>query len=1035
MQILPNSSETVTTTTEETKALLVKPPLSVIAEGIPTALKAIPQWVLWKLEDRNGKTTKTPYQAHGALAKVNDPTTWTTYAKALAAYQAGGFSGMGIVLTKETGIVGTDLDKCLNPDTGELESEAARIVSELPTYCEVSPSGRGLRLFGFGTLPQGGRRKGKVEMYEDGRYLTVTGNRFNGHDALADITSEIAAVHAHIFAAKPHAASPPVDTKPTGALDLSDEALFTKIRASRQGMAFDRLWSGDAGADHSAADLALCNLLARWTDRDTDRVDRLFRQSGLMREKWDKPHFSDGRTYGQATVAKAIADLPTDGYSGRKPTQKSNEPGQRVRGLAQHSQAAEIAFNKGFNKQLVFDPVTEHWMKYETEAGYFQARPNLVIEQEVYKQVKALGVPFESSYISGVVKCLRYEAIRELKPVLGKICFRNGVLDLKTLTLHPHSALNNFTNALPFNWNPEATEPSLFIDWLKASLGGHEDQVELVRAFINAVITGRADLQRFLEVIGPGGSGKGTLVRLISALVGKESVHATTLKQLEENRFESAKLYGKKLVIIGDAEKWHGDVSMLKAITGQDAIRFEQKHQQAGENFTYGGMVIIAANQHTESTDYSSGIQRRRISLPFEHVVPVDQRRDLEAEFEPHLPAILKWALDLPQARVTELLRTTSAHVQSLREARLEALRATNPIAAWMLDNTHFDPEAETPVGVCKRLVINEGANDGDHTTVSHVEYEHHGLWLYPNYVLWCDQNGKRPLAHNAFSNAVIDVGKHMLGKGFVSKKRRSAGAMIRGIALGGVDVCRTGVEEVSRQVIDSVEVVELCSINKNLYSESRGSTVDRSTRSPVDNEVSTKKGEVSRDGIKSAERDEVQHPQHCQGLSSTPVRHSSSQFNTSSTPSTPHALEKALAVNEKADMAKDAGKSAENGGLQHIRHYQQVSSTPVQHQLNTSSTPGSTPSAPSAPPAYKQDGVLSHPLEKALAVLIEIYARQGENLKYGGHDPKQARVKTADFVSALKKNGVPLSAIDDLKASGLVMSNGDYWQPLQVAA
>jgi len=358
-------------------------------DAIPDALKAIPQWVLWKLEERNGKATKTPYQAHGALAKVNDPTTWTTYDKALAAYQAGGFSGMGIVLTKETGIVGTDLDKCLNPDTGELESEAARIVSELPTYCEVSPSGRGLRLFGFGTLPQGGRRKGKVEMYEEGRYLTVTGNRFNGHDALADITTEIAAVHARIFAANPRAASPPVDTKPTGALDLSDEALFTKIRASRQGMAFDRLWSGDAGADHSAADLALCNLLAWWTDRDTDRVDRLFRQSGLMREKWDKPHFSDGRTYGQATIAKAIADQQ-DGYSGRKSQPRADPEQWQEEPTASDSQQAtasklsdENHFSDYGNVVKLLSRLTDRiaytpgldWLLYNPDTGIWEPEP------------------------------------------------------------------------------------------------------------------------------------------------------------------------------------------------------------------------------------------------------------------------------------------------------------------------------------------------------------------------------------------------------------------------------------------------------------------------------------------------------------------------------------------------------------------------------------------------------------------------------------------------------------------------------------
>ena len=90
------------------------------AADIPAELKKIPRWLLWKLEDRNGKPTKTPYTADGRLAKVNDPSTWTTFENALLAYQSGQFDGIGLVLSDEDDLAGVDLDKCLNPDTGEL---------------------------------------------------------------------------------------------------------------------------------------------------------------------------------------------------------------------------------------------------------------------------------------------------------------------------------------------------------------------------------------------------------------------------------------------------------------------------------------------------------------------------------------------------------------------------------------------------------------------------------------------------------------------------------------------------------------------------------------------------------------------------------------------------------------------------------------------------------------------------------------------------------------------------------------------------
>ena len=291
-------------------------------ESIPAELKAIPRWLLWKLETRAGKPTKTPYQVSGALAKVNDPATWSDFDTILTAYLRSGWSGIGIVLTEDDDLVGVDLDKVLDPDTGELAPEASRIVADLPTYCEVSPSGRGLRLFGFGKLPQGGRRKGHVEMYEAGRYLTVTGNQFNGHGSLAEITPQLTQVHARIFGAgKAGAGSNPVDAKP-GPMDppnLDDADLLDKARRARNGADFERLWAGDAsahGGDESAADLALCNLLSFWTSNDAARIDRLFRQSGLMRPKWDKRHHADGRTYGQATIEKAIAGN-RETYSGK----------------------------------------------------------------------------------------------------------------------------------------------------------------------------------------------------------------------------------------------------------------------------------------------------------------------------------------------------------------------------------------------------------------------------------------------------------------------------------------------------------------------------------------------------------------------------------------------------------------------------------------------------------------------------------------------------------------------------------------------
>ena len=287
--------------------------------GIPDELKIHKTWVMWRLvlrgqTDGTYKWTKPPFMPSGKLAKVNDPKTWCSYEEAKASYEKGGFDGIGIVVTPELCIVGLDHDNCINSD-GETSQEAIDFFTEANTYCEYSPSGNGLRGFAFGKLPQGGKRKGKIEMYDSGHYLTVTGRLYditnNNPDwsLIQERYSEMASLYAKYIGNsntnKPQKeASMVVPLSPS--VGIQDSQLIDKILRSKKGLEFERLWAGP-GADHSSDDLSLCNRLAFWTAKDAVRMDRLFRQSGLMRDKWDETHSSDGRTYGEMTIDKAIS--------------------------------------------------------------------------------------------------------------------------------------------------------------------------------------------------------------------------------------------------------------------------------------------------------------------------------------------------------------------------------------------------------------------------------------------------------------------------------------------------------------------------------------------------------------------------------------------------------------------------------------------------------------------------------------------------------------------------------------------------------
>ncbi|MCC8991342.1 MAG: phage/plasmid primase, P4 family, partial [Streptococcus sp.] len=457
--------------------------------------------------------------------------------------------------------------------------------------------------------------------------------------------------------------------------------------------------------------------------------------------------------------------------------------------LIQHNEAAEILYREEFNSLLYYHALTCYWYEYQP-SGIFSIRPELSIQQSVYRAIKRHSgdLGFSSSYVSGVAKCLLFESVREPQTPSGLICFLNGALELESRKLLEHSPKYFFTSQLPFDWQPKAPDPKLVIDWLLESVGGHHDQVELIRAYANAIILGRYNLQRFLEVVGPGGSGKSTLIRLFTAMVGNKSVYSTQLKELETNRFETANLFGKKLVVINDAEKWHSDISTLKNITGGDKVKFEEKNKQSDVNFVYSGMVVIAANQHTGSNDYSSAIQRRRITIEFDHVIAAEKRRDLDSEFEPLLPSVVRWALDMPNSEVVSYLRSTSIRVKSLQSVRLETLTATNPIVGWLSDCVNFNENTETQIGAKERITKTTGSRDEDKTT--HHEYKHWQTRLYPNYCTWCDRSGKQPISLQMFARTVTDCAKNMLGKPFVKRVRQAQGAMIKGLEL-----CRLSVD------------------------------------------------------------------------------------------------------------------------------------------------------------------------------------------------------------------------------------------------
>ena len=296
--------------------------------NLPSELQKAALFCCWRYDQRKGKPTKVPYDPmSSAPAKSNDPATFADFDTACSASRS--YSGLGIGIFN--GVSAIDLDDCITED-GKLTDTAAEIVKLMHSYTEYSPSGKGLHIiFTVSGFHYDKDRyyvmnhKSGIEVYVHGatnKYLTVTGRQLGSYP-FGDRTQELSQLLER-YMVRPNCGENGVngvnsckgkvspvsyrnaDSQYRDSPSLSDDELLQRAFRARNGQHFQQLWSGDTSAygSHSEADFALCSNLAFWTQCRAEQMDRLFRQSGLIRPKWDAPR--SGSTYGRITIHRSI---------------------------------------------------------------------------------------------------------------------------------------------------------------------------------------------------------------------------------------------------------------------------------------------------------------------------------------------------------------------------------------------------------------------------------------------------------------------------------------------------------------------------------------------------------------------------------------------------------------------------------------------------------------------------------------------------------------------------------------------------------
>lgn len=299
--------------------------LKVQLDNIPAELRSLRRWVLWRYEYKGNKWTKVLYDPNKFYdwtehkrASSTDPKTWGSFGSVFQIYSADAdqIDGIGFVLTAGDGIVGIDLD-----NTSGMPDYEANFL-KINTYAERSPSGKGLRMIGLGTLPDNaGRKRDHVELYNHARYLTITGHVIPGRDnAVRPVQREIDATLRAVFPAAAPVAKSNLDRP---ALDMADGEVLQLARDHDKSGRFAALWDcdeakltkkDDGSVDMSRAVAGLLVKLAYYT-RDPAQLERLVSASGLGdHHRWASQKWRD-RTIGYALRVQQEQYTPRGVYS------------------------------------------------------------------------------------------------------------------------------------------------------------------------------------------------------------------------------------------------------------------------------------------------------------------------------------------------------------------------------------------------------------------------------------------------------------------------------------------------------------------------------------------------------------------------------------------------------------------------------------------------------------------------------------------------------------------------------------------------
>lgn len=725
--------------------------------NIPDVLKQTASFCVWKMEKRSGRPTKVPYNPRtGAMARTNDPSTFADFNTAMKSYAIGGWDGIGYRVSEGIGAI--DIDHCIRED-GSLNDVAASILGIFPdAYFERSPSGTGLRGF-FKLSPDFAydktvyyinNRKHGLEVYLPGvtnRFVTVTGDMFrNGavtrnDDALRTLLDTFMKRSTRVSSKT---------VEPVSYLD--DEGVITHASASESGDKFKALYAGnwEEGYDsQSDADMALVSILAFWCGNVEEQIDRIFRTSGLMRDKWDR--MTGDSTYGQITIRNAVSTngeiyTPIMTGSAEDDFESLDEEEAEVltfepdlshitltiEEMRPHTkpryQRDEIgigyAFADYFKPIARFDRERGIWYVYDGKI--WQPDENALAVAELAKILAdrlysfALQITDEDTrnrYIKRVQKLqmrknrrTMIEDAKSVYPVSHTVFDRNtdlfncqnGTLNLTTGEFRPHDPADFLTMMSGITYDPDASCPR-WEQFISEVMCNDADLALYLQKALGYALTGDTSLECLFILYGATSrNGKGTTMETFLKIMGDYG--KTSNPEMLSTKFgntnasgpseEIARLAGVRFVNISEPEKKITfNAALVKRMTGNDTLNARFLHENSFD-FRPNFKIFINTNYKPSVSDMTLFYSCRLKLIPFKrHFEEHEQDKGLKGFFATpeSQSAIFNWCYAGYKLFRKQGLDDPAAVTEATKEYQDESDRIGQFVDAWLEEGEAFE--------------------------------------------------------------------------------------------------------------------------------------------------------------------------------------------------------------------------------------------------------------------------------------------------------------------------------------------------------